>query len=298
MENINSNNDHSRISPTAKITAYWRSLSDIPYSEEISEAAGAEQTAREILGDRIVEMGIISPALFEMRYKSINYGIKKCGLNNVMELASGLTPRGLQIASEGGVYVGTDLPEMFDESAPIIKAIAAKANIPLNNLHLQPANVLDEQEMKTAASYFNGEKFAICNEGLLMYLNLNEKKKMAENIRKVLLYGGGFWITTDIIFKLLREAIVTMFGAEPAKIIRPALKNISNLTGRDISASDFADKSEAFKFYQDIGFSILEYPMYDGQYALSTISRLDTKFRKRFFEILSSAKAWILTPLR
>lgn len=51
-----------------------------------------------MIGDRVVMMGSISPSMFEARYKSIN--------------------RGLEIASKGGVYVGTDLPEMYAESAP------------------------------------------------------------------------------------------------------------------------------------------------------------------------------------
>jgi hypothetical protein len=296
MEEFNSKNDHNRISPTAKITAYWRSLSDIPYAKEIAEAVGAEKTTREIIGDRIVEMGTVSPALFEMRYKAINYGIKRCGLNNVLEIACGLSPRGLEIISVGGIYVGTDLPEMFNESSPVINEIAARTNLPLNNLHLQAANVLIEKEMDAAAAHFNGTNFAVCNEGLLMYLDRDEKKKMAENIRKLLMHNGGCWITTDIVFKLLREAIVAMFGAEPAKVIRPALKNISNLTGRDISANDFADKSEAVMFYKDMGFNIEEFPMYDGNYELSTISMLNPLFTNRFLGILSSSKAWILTP--
>jgi hypothetical protein len=215
-----------------------------------------------------------------------------------MEIASGLSPRGMEIVSGGGIYVGTDLLDMFDESSPVINAIAARSNLPLNNFHLQAANVLIQKDMENAASHFNGSNFAVCNEGLLMYLDREEKKMMAGNIRNLLLSNGGCWITTDIIFKVLREAIVTMFGAEPDKVIRSALKNISNLTGKDIAANDFADKSEAVNFYRDLGFSIEEIPMYDGNYELSTISLLNRVFKERFLEILSSARAWILTPKR
>lgn len=98
MTAMSTRNDHNRISPTAKITAYWRSLSGIPYSKEIAEAVGAKETARETIGDTIVMMGNISPAMFEARYKSINRGLAKCGITNVMELACGLSPRGLEIA--------------------------------------------------------------------------------------------------------------------------------------------------------------------------------------------------------
>jgi len=289
-------NDHNRISPTAKITAYWRSLSDIPFSKEIAEAVDAERTAREMLGDRIVTMGSISPSLFEARYRSINYGLKKSRIINVMELACGLSTRGLEIVSDGGIYVGTDLPEMHAESSPIIKALAARSGIPTDNLHLQPANVLNKDEMESAAAHFEGRKFAICNEGLLPYLDKEEKAKMAENIRGLLPADDGCWITMDVSFKALRESIAAFFGPDTKKVIQPAMKKISDQTGRDLLANDFADKSEAMKFYSDLGFVIKEFPMYSGDYELSTASRLHESFKERFLEILSSAKVWIMTP--
>lgn len=289
-------NDHSKISPTAKITAYWRSLSDIPYSKEIAEAVGAEQTARDLIGDRIVSSGRFSPSMFEVRYKSINYGLKKIGINNVLELACGLSPRGLEIASKGGIYVGTDLPEMYAESSQIIIDIAKRDGIPLDNLHLQPVNVLNKDELKNAAAHFNGNKFAICNEGLLPYLNKDEKAKMAENIREILLNNGGCWITTDIAFKALREAIATFSSAEAKKVIQSAMKNISEQTGREILQNDFKDTLEVLKFYENRGFTIEGFPMYAGDYKLSTASLINDNLRGRFLKIFSSSNVYILIP--
>lgn len=288
--------DHSKISPTAKITAYWRSLSDIAYSKEIAEAVGAEQTAREMLGDRIVTMGSISPSLFEARYKSINYGLRKTGISNAMELACGLSPRGLEIVSGGGIYVGTDLPEMCAESSPIIAAIAERAGIKMDNLHLQPANVLNKEEMEDGARHFNGAAFAICNEGLLPYLNKEEKAKMAENIRSLLLHRHGTWITTDVVFKALRTSISTFFGTDAKRIIQSAMRNISSQTGSNIAANDFVDKADAMKFYENLGFVIEEIPMYTGDYQFSTASRIRNEIREDFINILSSSKVWIMTP--
>jgi hypothetical protein len=289
-------NIHSKISPTAKITAYWRSFSDIPFSKEIAEAVGAEQTARKMQGDRIVQMGSISPAMFEVRFKSINYAINKSGINNVLELACGLSPRDLDIISRGGIYVGTDLPEMHEESSKVILAIAKREGIPVHNLYLQPANVLNLQELKNAAGHFGHDKFAVCNEGLLPYLNKKEKAIMAENIRELLLANGGCWITTDLIFIALREAIGTLFSSESKKVIQSGLKNISDHTGQDIAANEFANNTEAIQFYEDLGFTIEEYPMYAGDYKLSTYSLINEKIRDRLLEILSTSKVWIMKP--
>lgn len=288
--------DHGKISPTAKITAYWKSLSDIPYAKEIAESINAKETAKTMLGDRVIWSGSISPAMFEARYKSINYGLKKSGINNVMELASGLSPRGLEIISQGGAYVGTDLQEMYEESSAIIRNIAVREKLPIENLHLQSANVLNKDELENAAFHFKGEKFAICNEGLLPYLSKEEKAKMAENVRDILLNNGGCWITTDIYFKTLREAISKLFGTDIKKAIKSAMKNISDQTGTDIRENDFADESEALKFYKDIGFKIEEFPMYAGDYPLSTASLIKDSLKDEFLKILSKAKVSILTP--
>ncbi len=297
MENTETENNYSKISPTAKITAYWRSLTDIPYSKEIAEAVNAEQTAKEMLGERIMTMASLSPSIFEVRYKSINHGLMKCGIVNAMELACGLSPRGLEVVATGGIYVGTDLPEMHAESSPIIKMIAVHAGIPIHNLHLLAANVLNKQELENAAAHFDGKRFAICNEGLLMYLDMEEKAKMANSIRELLLNSGGCWITTDIVFRVIRESIATLFGPEAKKTIQPAMKRIADQTGRDLLKNDFVDKSEAMKFYSDLGFAIDEFPMYSGDYELSTSSRLHESFKERFLGILSSAKTWIMKPL-
>jgi len=296
MENSNNRNDHNKISPTAKITAYWRSLSDIPYSKEIADAVRAEETARELLGDRIVTMGSLSPSIFEVRYKSINHCLRKGGINNVMELACGLSPRGLEIVSKGGIYVGTDLPEMHAESSPIITTIAERAGLPTANLYLQSANVLNRHELESAMAHFDGKRFAICNEGLLMYLDRDEKAKMANNVRELFLKSGGCWITTDVVFRVIRDSISNLFGPEAKKAIQPAMKKISDQTGRDILANDFADKSEAMEFYEDLGFTIEEIAMYAGDYTLSTASLIPDAAKEKFLSILSSAMAWILTP--
>lgn len=298
MKNASKENDHSKISPTAKITAYWRSLSDIPYSKEIADAVDAEQTARELLEDRIASTRAIPRSMFEVRYKSINYGLAKCGINNVLELACGLSPRGLEIVSKGGTYVGTDLPEMHAESSRIILNIASREGIPTDHLHLQPANVLDKNELENAVAHFGDKRFAICNEGLLPYLDMEEKARMAENIRNLLLKNGACWITTDVAFKALREAIASLFTTNASTIIKSAMKNITKKTGRDILENDFDDQSQAQKFYEDLGFVIEEFPMYAGNYILSTDSLIQKDIKERFMDILSSAKAWILTPRR
>jgi len=288
--------DHSRISLTAKITAYWKSLSNIPYAKEIAEAVKAEQTARQMLGDKLDWMTSFSPPMLEARYKSINSVIRKIDIKNVMELACGLSPRGLEVVSDGGNYVGTDLPEMSAEGSKIIIDIAAQEGIPVDNLHFQPADVMNKDELENAAVYFNGREFAVICEGLLPYLSRDEKAVMAKNIKVLLSNKRGAWITADISFKGLREAIIATLGKNVRDTVKSVMQNISERTGSDISGNDFIYVMEAVKFYKDMGFRIEEYPMYTGDYELSASAFIPHNLKTQFLDILAAANVFVLTP--
>ena len=44
---------YDNISPTAKLVAFWRSTSDIPYSQKISDAVNAKKASEEMIGKDI-----------------------------------------------------------------------------------------------------------------------------------------------------------------------------------------------------------------------------------------------------
>src|SRR5690625_922725 len=94
--------EYSKISPTAKLAAYWKAQSDIPYAAEIADAVGAEQTAKELANNLDDPMTQFSVPVAEARYKSLTYAIKKSNFHNVLEIASGLSPRGFEITEAGG----------------------------------------------------------------------------------------------------------------------------------------------------------------------------------------------------
>ncbi len=237
-----------------------------------------------------------SPAFFEARYKAIDYGLKKRGINNVMELACGLSPRGLGIVADGGIYVGTDLPEMSTESSPVILAIARRMGIRMENLHLQPVNVLKEKELEDASAHFGDKTFAVCNEGLLQYLTMEEKAIMAQNLRNLLKSGRGCWMTTDLAFKEITERVLSMLGSGVEQAVQKSVQDLQERTGSDITSNDFPNKAAALKFYNDLGFIVEEFPMYSGDHALSTASLIPDRFKETLIHIFASARAWILTP--
>ena len=299
MENPALKNDHHKISPTAKIAAYWRSLSDIPYAAEIADSLEAEKTARELLGDRMKVMASFWPVSIEARYKAINYGLKESGVANVLELACGLSPRGLELAASNIHYVGTDLPEIHAESYPIINGIASRSGISPAKFRMQPANALDKAQLEKAVEHFKGKSFGICNEGFLMYLTRAEQKVLAQNVRDLLMGSGGVWVTTDLVYGDLRKRFFNLLSPELKKVVESALGDISNQVGREIVDNDFADETQAVQFFENLGFQVEKFPMYNGSYQLSTLSNVPAEMKEAMLIALTEVagwKGWILTP--
>lgn len=290
-------NEYSKISPTAKITAYWKSFSDIPYAKEISDTIGAEKGAKKVMGDGLALMARFSPMMMEVRYKAIDAGLRKKQVNNIMELACGLSPRGLGLAANNKKYVGTDLPDMLAEISPVVNNIATRIGIKPGLLNFETVNVLDKAQLEKAAAHFKGERFAVCNEGLIMYFNKEEKATMAKNIHSVLRQTGGCWITIDISFGEIRKKLMTGAGPESIEKFRGVMGAINSQTGRDMLANDFKDEAEAAAFYEALGFRVEKYPFYDGSYEISTLPLVPEEMRERMLDALSTTPAWILEPV-
>jgi hypothetical protein len=95
--------DSSLISVTAKLAAYYRQFSDIPFAREVAKRIGAEAAFDQILREHGLErekLNFYAP-MFEARYKSITQLILQSGASQVLELASGYSLRGLDLARSG-----------------------------------------------------------------------------------------------------------------------------------------------------------------------------------------------------
>src|ERR1044071_4599611 len=107
----------SRISVTAKLAAYYRQFSDIPFAAEAAKRIGANADFEQILDEHGLEREKLTfyAPMFEARYKSITELIRKSGTSQVLELASGYSLRGLDLTLTPSFrYVEADLPEVID----------------------------------------------------------------------------------------------------------------------------------------------------------------------------------------
>ncbi len=108
---------YAKISPTAKLVAYGRTFTDIPFAREIAAECDAEKAFQTL---SVAESLPLQVPLWEARYKTTNQIIAREGMTQILEIAAGLSPRGLAMTDDPDVvYVATDLPEMLEQEKAI-----------------------------------------------------------------------------------------------------------------------------------------------------------------------------------
>jgi O-methyltransferase involved in polyketide biosynthesis len=193
--------DFEKISPSAKSLLLAKGLTKIPY---------AKQAAGLLVSPRIYETSPsdkdfsfwIKILHFEERYWSIDQLLNNLKIKKVLELSSGFSFRSLEYVKQEGVhYIDTDLPEIITLKSDFINKLQDIKVHPKSRLEVLPLNALDEKAFNQIVNHFPPGEIAIVNEGLFMYLDLFEKKKLCKIIYNILKQRGGCWITGDIYIK-------------------------------------------------------------------------------------------------
>lgn len=266
MSTIN-DKEYEDISQTAIVTSYPRTFTDIPYEKEIYSWLEKNCNCNVALYKDL------APEI-EARYKLINKLLKKYPVNQVLELASGYSSRGLIYAKKGFKYVEIDLKSVSKNKEKIIKNITNE--IPIN-LKLISGNVLKASDFEKCSSYFQkNQPIAVINEGLLRYLTFAEKKIVGENIHNLLSTYKGIWITSDLTPKKFID-----FQNEALKDFN--LK-VSDLTTRNNLNDRFENLEHIKQFYGNIGFEVIEVHKFsevkDELYSVNTLNIINDKIEK------------------
>ena len=77
---------NEKISPTAKLIAYLRTFTDIPFTKEIAAKSGAEKTFHELADESAKSMIRLAP-MWEARYKVTNRILAERGITQVLEIS-------------------------------------------------------------------------------------------------------------------------------------------------------------------------------------------------------------------
>jgi O-methyltransferase involved in polyketide biosynthesis len=246
--------DFERISFTALGPVIGRGeFTDIPFAKEILDYIktavindpSAYPSAEFLKGIRD------HAAFFEARFKAVSRILVERQATQIVELASGYSPRALDPAFHGTHYVEVDLPKMIQRKREIV--IAVLGSIPA---HLQfcSASVLDRDELSRGVAHLGNAPVAFIAEGLLRYLTFEEKTLLAGNVRHIL-STHGVWITPDI--HLIKWA--------PERRPEAGIDwNFKEQLGRDLNPNYFESFAHARSFFEGCGFRVEEQPLLQG----------------------------------
>jgi hypothetical protein len=152
-------NEVDKISFTADVLVLMRSLTNIPYSKEIHDILleKVKGTQVEIEVREAIEFDLlrITP-LVECRSKLSDKLMKENGATKVLELASGLSPRGFKWTENPQItYVEFDLPHKIKEKRQIVEELISQLKMNSHpNLYFEAGDVLHREDMITATSHF------------------------------------------------------------------------------------------------------------------------------------------------
>lgn len=256
-----------KISPTALMVTYARQFTDIPYSKELAQLVDA-QTFVEPLIEKESEKPIGVAALIEARYKAIDWVMAQFEATQVIELASGLLPRGMIVSQNPLVtFVESDLPAMISRKQQLVKQLIGERP----NLHFTAIDATSRpSQFPIQANYLNQElPVVILCEGLLMYLTLAEKQQVCANVREMLQVYGGVWITSDFYTK------DRLGRVQPNNLaLQKLTEMVSSMTGRAVRDNYFDSLDHAKQFASEQGFCVEEYSMLDVMDKLTCLEPL------------------------
>lgn len=198
--------DYGTISPSAKSLLLMKGYTAIPYAKETAallqdpEVFGIDFDDKDFwFWMRVVH--------FESRYRSIDQLLKETEASRILELSSGYSFRGLDRCNrdEQLHYIDTDLPEVIAIKQKMIAQLQLPA--PKGRYELLPLNAMDRAEFQQIISRFSDGPLAIVNEGLLMYLDKEEKTQLCRTIHDTLVQRGGCWITADVYVRNMRATL-------------------------------------------------------------------------------------------
>jgi O-methyltransferase involved in polyketide biosynthesis len=251
--------DYSKISPTAvQVSALRSKYTDMPYAKEIYRAVKLITKPRLYTGTgpilsrlaRFAPHSMSRVAFLESRYLSVNGVLKNFDDSYaVVEIAAGLSPRGLEWSGSNALYIETDLPDMLSIKQQVLdKVLLEKGISRARNHHFCPLNALDYDDWERLGQrFFSAGKsnIAIVHEGLAGYLSREEKGKLRDNIKRFFQKYSttGVWITPDFY---------PYDGARRTWILKLGQRWLERKT--KTKRHHFANRQEVLEFFAQGGF--------------------------------------------
>jgi len=241
---MTSSRDFSSISPSAKSLLLVKAQTTLPFARQAAEYLWGADAVRDAEREAASTPWAAGRRYhFEQRARSIDAAIETVGSPRILELAAGLSLRGLDMASQRAdvFYLDTDLPEIAATKTNLVARLHP-APLP-GTLLVKPLDALDAEAVRASVALVPAGPVAIVQEGLLMYLDDAEKAALAATVREVLLDRGGAWITADVY---VRSALQPQRDERTTKFLEQ----------HRVEEKKFADFEAAADFFESHGFAV------------------------------------------
>ncbi len=202
------NKDYNSISPSAEYLMMLKAHTKIPFAKEAASIVlSAKEKFNEPVTDADRAVFLRMLLHFENRYWTVEKLLWQTHPRNILEISSGYSFRGLDWCFQHPVhFIDTDLPDLVTAKARLVQSLITGNPAEMKGVYeLLPLNVMDTDSFIQVINQFPDGPISIVNEGLLVYLGEEEKKRLCATIREILLQRGGFWITGDIYIKHDRD---------------------------------------------------------------------------------------------
>jgi O-methyltransferase involved in polyketide biosynthesis len=245
LEGAGSARDYTTISPSALSLLLLKSKLRIPFAQRASELLWPNSPPDALMRALTQDNAQRRMKHFEIRYHSLDTLLAEAALPRVLEIGGGLSFRGLELARTSDTfYVDTDLPDIIQLKSELVAKLHPAPLV--GTLRVQALDALDSDAFDTTVDGVPRGPLAIANEGLLMYLDEDEKACLAANVRKALLARGGVWLTADVYIRNSRP--------DPASFTNQASREFLKRHG--VEEKKFVDFDAATKFFSENGFEI------------------------------------------
>jgi O-methyltransferase involved in polyketide biosynthesis len=289
---MSSTRDFNTISPSAGALLMMKALTDIPFAKETAMMIGDLEAYRTTVREKRSKMFLGRMIHFENRYKTIDAALDTIQPTQVIELSSGFSCRGLALAQQRPVtYIDTDLPEFISNKKILVDRLIAEQHLQLQGaLHVEPLNVMDELRFLDITKLLPAGRVTIVNEGLLVYLDTEEKKRLCSVIRSILQERGGEWVTGDVYIKRDMTALL----GQPREEFDEELTKF--LEQHNIEANKFDSYEAAEAFFTACGFRITRKidVVYPSLTSLQYISRPVEEAAVK--DWMKGRETWVLEP--
>lgn len=230
----------NRVSETALTVARQRAFAEIDGAKEIYDQL-TERT-----GSFGEDISLRSTPIIEARTRLLDRLVGEENVEQVIELAAGFSPRARTMLN-GGTAVRTYVEVELSGVASIREGQMRN----VSGFHLVAGDVTEKSDLNKALEFVDSNPVALINEGLLRYLNFDQKRIVASWAHEMLTRYGGVWVTSDIS----QLSVI----CEEQTDLNEYKVNFRNATGHELENVVFEDIEHARKFFSNIGFGIEEH---------------------------------------